>query len=101
MRLIDDIKQENQQNATDVTNQNALLLPAAQVRRALSTVSKSMFSGMKLAADTDTKLVTLTWNDTNTASLELDDPSTFNAMTPSLLENLGRCLAAAFASTEI
>jgi enoyl-CoA hydratase/carnithine racemase len=60
-----------------------------------------MFGGMKLASDADTKLVTLTWNDTTTASLELDDPSTFNAMTSSLLENLGRCLTAALASTEM
>jgi len=42
-----------------------------------------------LASHIDTKLVALTWNDTNTASLELDDPSTFNAMTSSLLEHLG------------
>ena len=101
MRLIDDIKQENQQKATNMTNRDVLLLPAARVRRALSTVSKSMFGAMKLASDTDTKLVTLTWNGTNTALLELDDPSTLNAMTSSLLENLGRCLAAAFASTEV
>ena len=60
-----------------------------------------MFGGMKLASDTDTKLVTLTWTGTNTALLELNDPSTFNAMTSSLLENLGRCLTAALASTRM
>ena len=86
---------------THLKSQDLLLLPAAQVRRVLSSASKSMFSGMNLAVDTDTKLVTLTWNGTSTASLELDDGSTFNAMTPSLLENLGRFLAAAFASTDI
>ena len=101
MRLIDDIKQENHQKATALMNQDVLLLTAAQVRRLLSSASKSMFGGMKLNSDTDTKLVTLTWNDTNMASLELDDSSTFNAMTPSLLENLGRCLAAALASTRM
>ena len=86
---------------THLKSQDLVLLLAAQVRRVLSSAAKSMFSGMNLASDTDAKLVTLAWNGTNTASLELDDPSTFNAMTPSLLENLGRCLAAAFASTEI
>jgi len=101
MRLIDDIKQENHQKATALMNQDVLLLTAAQVRRLLSSASKSMFGGMKLNSDTDTKLVTLTWNDTNMASLELDDPFTFNAMTSSLLENLGRCLAAAFAFTKM
>ena len=82
-------------------NKDVLLLTAAQARRALSSALKSMFGGMKLASDADTKLGTLTWNDTTTASLELDDPSTFNAMTSSLLQNLGRCLAATFASTDI
>ena len=101
MRLIDDIKQDNQQRATDLTNQDALPVPAAQVCHVLSSAAKSMFGGMKLASDNDTKLVTLTWNDTAAASLELDDPFTFNAMTPSFLENLGRCLTAAFASKEI
>ena len=101
MRLIDSIKQENQQKSIDLMSQDVLLLPAAQVRRVSSSASKSMFGGMKLDSDTDTKLVTITWNDTNMASLELDDSSTFNAMTPSLLENLGRCLAAALASTRM
>jgi len=101
MRLIDNVKQENHHKATDVTNQDVLLPLAAQVRCVLSSASRSMLGAMKLASDTDTRLVTLTWDGTNTASLELDDPSTLNAMSSSLLENLGRCLAAAFASTEI
>ena len=96
--VIDAIKQENQQKATHLKSQDLLLLPAAQIRRLLSSAARSMFGGMKLASGTDTKLVTLMWNGTNTALLELDDSSTFNAMTPSLLENLGGCLAAAFAS---
>lgn len=101
MRLIDNIKQENQQKSTDLMNLDVLLLPTAQVRRVSSSAARSMSSGMNLAADTDTKLVILTWDGTNTASLELDDPSTFNAMTSSLLENLGRFLTAAFAFTKI
>ena len=101
MRLVDDIKQENQQETIDMTNQDALLLPAAQVRRLLSSAARSIFGGMKLASNTGTKLISLAWNDTYTASLELDDASTLNAMTSSLLENLGRCLAAAFASEKI
>ena len=101
MRLIDEIAQENQQRAIEVTSRDVLLLPAAQVRRLLSSAAKSMFGGMKLAPQRSAKVVTLAWNDTNTASLELDDPSTFNAMTSSLLENLGQCLTAAFAATKI
>lgn len=58
-----------------------------------------MFGGR--LGSSDTRIVTLTWNGTNTAYLGLDDRSTFNAMTPSLLQNLSRRLAAAFAFTRI
>jgi len=36
----------------------------------------------------DKEIVTLAWNGASTAVAELDDISTHNAMTPSLLQNL-------------
>ena len=51
--------------------------------QALSFVSGTML-GKAVLSDT-TETVTLTWNGSNIASLELDDLPTFNAMTPRLL----------------
>ena len=43
----------------------------------------------------------LAWNSNNVALVELDDPSSLNAMTAGLLQNLAACLSSAFASRSI
>jgi enoyl-CoA hydratase/carnithine racemase len=56
-----------------------------------------MLGNMKPILRSTEILVTLTWSDVNAAVLELDDPLTFNAMTPGLLQSIGICLSAALA----
>ncbi|EGB04273.1 hypothetical protein AURANDRAFT_67305 [Aureococcus anophagefferens] len=99
-KVVDTIYRENKHRA-QLINRDALLLPTANVNWILRSPTISMFAALSPAPRSDPETVTLMWNNMTTALLELDDPSTFNAMTPSLLENLGRYLTAAFAFTSI
>ena len=69
-----------------LNSKESLGIPPARAMRALSLVTGTML-GKAYASDTIER-VALTWKGPDTASLELNDLSTFNAMTPSLLQGL-------------
>lgn len=66
MGLVGEIKQKNQHQASQLPNEDGLLLSAANVNHVLSSAAVSMFGGIRLLSSRG-DVLTLAWNNTCTA----------------------------------